>query len=86
MVDLRKIIAKFGLNKKRALPLLRQKQIIAQNLFNRAVYAGKIKRPTICHNCLIECKPVAHHPDYNRPTLVWWLCYSCHFDLHQNFW
>jgi len=26
----------------------------------------------------------AHHPDYNRPYLLVWLCHKCHMALHYN--
>ncbi|KKM47408.1 hypothetical protein LCGC14_1558560 [marine sediment metagenome] len=26
----------------------------------------------------------AHHPDYDQPLLIVWLCHSCHIDLHNN--
>ena len=26
----------------------------------------------------------AHHPDYNQPLLLIWLCHKCHMALHYN--
>lgn len=83
MVDLKKLIVKFGLDKRPAMSIERQKQIIAHNFINNSIQKGKIKRPNICHICLVKCKANAHHPNYNKPNLVWWLCVSCHLDLHR---
>lgn len=62
-----------------------QKQLRrAQSYISYAIRVGKIKRPTICHVCFKKCKPIAHHPDYNKRNLVQWICRSCHFHLHSN--
>ena len=82
MVDLRKLIKKFSLDKKRPISKILSKQIFAQNTINNKIRLGKIKRPNICHNCFIKCKPDAHHPNYSKPNLVQWLCRSCHKDFH----
>ncbi len=48
--------------------------------FCMAVYRGKIKRGA----CVICDKPNAegHHPDYDKPFEVIWLCHRHHCDLH----
>ena len=35
-----------------------------------------------CQNCG-ERESEAHHPDYERPLLVWWLCRACHKAHHR---
>jgi hypothetical protein len=29
---------------------------------------------------------VAHHPDYLKPLLIWWLCDPCHRKQHAKKW
>ena len=43
-----------------------------------AIESGRMIRPNNCSECLIDCKPEAHHPEYYRPYDVIWLCRSCH--------
>ena len=81
MVNLKDLIIKFGLDKIPPLSTERQKQNKARNSVGNAIRGGKIKRPSICHMCFVKCKPDAHHPDYNRPFLVQWLCRSCHIEI-----
>ncbi len=50
----------------------------AQNILNRAVKAGKIKRPSKCSKCGKTGKIQAHHKDYSKPLDVTWLCQTCH--------
>ena len=83
MVNLRDLIKKFGLDKARPLSAKEQKHRKVHSLIYCAMKSGKIKRPSICHACLRECKPDAHHPDYNRPFLIQWLCKSCHQDTYN---
>jgi hypothetical protein len=49
--------------------------------FNNEVIAGRIKRQA-CSQC---GKPTAegHHPDYEKPFDVIWLCRKCHAALHR---
>lgn len=39
-------------------------------------------RPKVCSICWYECKPVAHHPDYNKPYEIIFCCKSCHQLIH----
>ncbi len=56
----------------------RAAHIIAGN----AVRDGKlIKQP--CEVCG-EVKVEAHHPDYEKPLGVNWLCTSCHVEIHKK--
>jgi hypothetical protein len=45
----------------------------------RAIRNGIINRKRICEDCKKDKPRIeAHHPDYERPLLVEWLCQSCH--------
>jgi hypothetical protein len=49
-----------------------------------AIKKGQLIRPTHCSHCNKECKPDGHHPDYEKPLEVIWLCRKCHKDLHKG--
>jgi hypothetical protein len=59
-------------------------KVQGKNAIAIAVRSGKIIRPSLCYFCGIDCKPDAHHPDYNKPLDVLWLCKSCHIKLHES--
>ena len=42
------------------------------------------KNPAREHSCVIcgEAKAHKHHPDYNKPLEVVWVCVSCHQKIH----
>ena len=42
---------------------------------------GKLQQQP-CFNCGSEQSQM-HHPDYNKPLLITWLCRSCHLFLHN---
>ena len=49
---------------------------------------GRLKRkglltPQPCEVCGAE-RAEAHHPDYDRPSLVSWLCRRHHVQLHRR--
>jgi hypothetical protein len=63
----------------------------AQNMVEYAIRIGALSRPDICERCgkggiardgrtLVQ----AHHPDYNKPLDVMWLCQSCHHEWHRT--
>jgi hypothetical protein len=43
---------------------------------------GKIIRPNKCEKCGKQCQPQAHHPNYDEPLNVQWLCSKCHGQAH----
>ena len=61
-------------------------KVKAHQAVKRAVKAGKLERPDVCSRCGGGGKPKrngaaaieAHHPDYNKPLEVEWLCRECH--------
>ena len=54
---------------------------VARNYLRYRVRQGEIiKEPCVmCEQPQAE----AHHPDYNQPLIVVWLCPSCHRELHH---
>lgn len=58
----------------------------AQNTLNKAVYRGRIQRPSQCSQCHhVSEQPIeAHHADYGKPLEVEWLCKTCHSALHAE--
>lgn len=53
-------------------------RVVARDILNKAVKAGKIKKPKICQKCKKARRLTGHHPDYTKPLEVEWLCYECH--------
>jgi len=50
-----------------------------------ALISGKMQKPVLCTNCLkIKKNLHAHHPDYNKPLEVVWLCPKCHSSAHKK--
>lgn len=48
-------------------------------MVHRAVKRGELKKATQCAWCGDDTQPIeAHHPDYDRPLMVVWLCQPCH--------
>ena len=60
-----------------------RKQSAADAAFRRALRVGRLVRPTECSACG-EAKPriAGHHPDYDKPLEVVWLCMQCHGKRH----
>jgi len=56
----------------------------AHNKSRRAVINGNIKKSSSCEHCSSETKLEGHHPDYDRPTYVIWLCKKCHGLEHKR--
>lgn len=63
----------------------------AQNIMEKAIKRGIITRKTHCETCGFNgfmkdgrTAIQAHHPDYNRPLDVMWLCQNCHHKWHKE--
>ena len=55
------------------------------NLTEVALGNGTLQRKTHCEKCKETSGKIgAHHPDYNRPLNVIWLCKKCHFEWHKK--
>ena len=63
----------------------------ANDTLERALRTGKFHNPGKCSKCGSAGKfsdgrteIQAHHPDYNKPLDVMWLCQKCHHEWHKN--
>lgn len=57
----------------------------ARSILNHAIRDGKLTRPENCSSCnRSDLKINGHHPDYNKPLEVLWLCSECHGKIHQT--
>lgn len=45
---------------------------------------GTLVAPSVCKDCGMTAKVQGHHPDYNKPLEVIWLCVNCHAKLHRE--
>ena len=56
----------------------------ASTILGSALKRGKVTKPPICQvpDCT-ETKLEGHHPDYDRPLLVIWLCNKHHRECHK---
>jgi len=60
-------------------------KIKAESRLRYLVRIGKLVRPNKCESCLLEGRVHGHHPDYNFPENVKWLCPRCHSKEHSKF-
>lgn len=61
-------------------------RVTAMRIYQRAVRRGELVRATTCAWCAAENVPTdGHHPDYNRPLMVVWLCEPCHHAHHKAY-
>ena len=44
---------------------------------------GLMVKPACCTKCGSRKRIEAHHPDYNKPREVVWLCRKCHTTYHR---
>lgn len=58
--------------------------VLAQKKLQYAVISGLVSRWPVCAVPDCERKPEAHHPDYDRPLDVVWLCRSHHQQAHHS--
>jgi len=62
-----------------------RQKIECHNFVRLAIKFGHLVRPESCEQCKIECKPQAHHNDYEKPLEVVWLCRKCHGNEHRTY-
>lgn len=54
----------------------------AHNIVSNAIKKGILVRPENCSQCFQNVFCEAHHPDYDEPLNVIWLCRTCHKSNH----
>lgn len=64
------------------LPPEERKKANARSYTNVLIRRGVLMRQP-CRDCGAE-KVQPHHPDYNDPRNVVWLCSRCHRELHRK--
>ena len=60
------------------------KEVLASRQVRKALRNGLITKPDKCSRCGRFTKLVGHHPDYNKPPKVEWICQSCHKIIHAK--
>lgn len=58
---------------------------MANKLIKNMVLRGALVRPTVCYKCDSSVKISAHHPDYDKPFDIVWLCHRCHMKEHRKY-
>lgn len=65
-------------------PSERSERIRANGLINERFKRGVYQKPAACDRCGVARRLDKHHPDYTQPTLVAFLCRSCHMLAHNR--
>jgi hypothetical protein len=61
-----------------------RKKILAYDQVRKAMKEGTLVRPGKCSVCGTKGYTVPHHPNYDRPLHVRWVCQSCHLKIHAG--
>jgi len=69
------------LERRKAYVSQNKEKIKVQHSVRRLKKQGHIIPSSHCWHCG-EDSPEAHHPDYNKPLSIVWLCRSCHQRAH----
>jgi hypothetical protein len=70
--------------KARKVERQRERRAEAYKIVRKAIGLGAIVRKESCEICNKETKTVAHHPDYDKPLFVLFVCEVCHRALHSQ--
>lgn len=88
VIDLRKkgltfeeIGKRYGVSRQRIHQIFTPKQVAARMITKIAIAAGFLINPALCEKCGKKGKIEAHHPDYDKPMEVMWLCIKCHKNI-----
>ena len=65
------------------MSLREQKAQDAGNAMRKAIRLGLLVPKEKCQKCGAKAEH-GHHPNYDMPLTVIWLCKKCHVDLHKN--
>ena len=55
---------------------------LARNIISNAIRSGNLVRQP-CEICSVE-PAQAHHPNYNQPLLIQWLCFIHHKEIERK--
>ena len=55
----------------------------ASHIVSNAIRDGRLVRPPLCLVPDCNKSPQAHHPDYDKPLSVVWLCSKHHAEAHK---
>ncbi len=58
-------------------------KVLARSILNGAVKNGTLDKPPLCSKCGSPRRINGHHPDYEKPLEVDWLCPICHAEAHR---
>ena len=58
-------------------------KVSAKNKARIATEKGLLKRPNYCMCCHKIKKLDRHHPNYDEPYYVLWICRKCHTEIHS---
>lgn len=61
-----------------------KEKFLARQAVKKALKSGDLIRPEICELCDAHCFTQAHHVDYTKPLVVFWLCDACHGVVHRK--
>lgn len=59
-----------------------QAKMAARRITSLMIKNGEIEKLS-CAGCG-KFESEGHHPDYNQPLLIVWLCHACHMALHNK--
>lgn len=62
----------------------REKRLIAYVTYNEALKSGALVKPDSCSVCGWVGAIQGHHPDYDKPLEVVWVCGPCHRLEHSR--
>jgi hypothetical protein len=71
-------------NRGKRIALYNSKPCKAKEKVRTALRNGVLIKPISCSQCGEIRILNAHHPDYNKPLQVIWLCCPCHRTLHES--
>lgn len=79
------IASEHDITRQRVEQIVHPKRNRARSIASAAVASGKLQRPQQCDECGARSDSIeAHHPDYDKPLEVEWLCSACHTDRHRG--
>lgn len=72
------VAARYGISRQRIGQILNPDRQSARMRIKIDLRRGRISRPSACEKCGSVVDLGAHHPDYEQPLSVIWLCRLCH--------